>query len=85
MTGPRSFQWYKPLLAALSGFLGGVYFTYTGESLSWRADTFGGDPLLPVQALFDIHPLLGIGFFTAGAFGLVWAGQSLELTDSRSD
>jgi len=74
----RSPQWYRPLVAGLFGFLGGIYFVYTGDTLSWRVEALGGDPLLPVRALFDLHPLLGLTLFTATAFGVVWFEQYLE-------
>lgn len=65
--------WFRLALGTLFGFLGGVYFMYTGESLSWRADAVpGDDPLLPVGALFDIHPVVGLAFFTAVGFGAGW-------------
>jgi hypothetical protein len=76
MTARRS--WIRPWIAGLFGLLGGVYFTYTGETLSWRLEALGGDPFLPVSLLFEIHPLLGIAFFAVGAFGAVRIGQYLE-------
>ena len=68
--------WYRPILGGLFGFLGGVYFMYTGNSLSWRAG--GDDPLLPMEALFDIHPLFGLTIFTAVGFGIGWLEWRLE-------
>lgn len=65
--------WFRIALATAFGFVGGVYFMYTGGSLSWRASAFPDDePLLPVDVLFDIHPVVGLGFFTLGGFVLGW-------------
>jgi len=73
MSDQNSIGWFRLALGTLFGFLGGVYFMYTGESLSWRADAVPGDgPLLPVGALFDIHPVVGLALFTAVGFGAGW-------------
>jgi len=73
----RSLPWYRrssPWIGALSGFGGGVYYAYTGNSLG-RAS---GDPLLPVGVLFDIHPLVGIILFTLLGFSAGWVLRYVE-------
>lgn len=64
--------WYdrsSPWIGALFGCFGGIYTAITGDYLSWRTS---GDPLLPMAALFDIHPLLGVAVFTLIGFGAGW-------------
>jgi H+/Cl- antiporter ClcA len=65
----------SPWIGALFGLFGGIYTALTGDYLTWR--TYG-DPLLPMNALFDSHPLLGIAVFTLIGFAAGWIIRWIE-------
>jgi hypothetical protein len=76
---PRSsLPWYhrlSPWLGGLFGFLGALYTISTGEYLSWRM--IGEEPLLPMDTLFEVYPLLGIAVFTVVGFSIGWLERYL--------
>jgi hypothetical protein len=70
--------WYtraSPWIGALCGFFGGIYTAHTGNYLTWRTS---GDPLLPMNVLFDIHPLFGIAVFIFIGFAAGWINRWIE-------
>jgi hypothetical protein len=70
--------WYarsSPWIGALCGFFGGIYTAHTGNYLTWRTT---GDPLLPTNTLFDIHPLFGVAIFTLIGFAAGWINRYID-------
>ncbi|WP_254840100.1 hypothetical protein [Natronomonas marina] len=66
---------WSPWIGALFGLFGGIYTALTGDYLTWRVY---GDPVLPMDALFDIHPLLGIAVFILIGFAAGWIIRLLD-------
>jgi hypothetical protein len=67
MARQEGFAWHRLIIGGASGFAGAFYFMETGRMLSKHSTE--KEPIIPLDVLFDIHPVVGIAFFTA--FGLV--------------
>jgi len=79
MTRERWHRWYhrkSTWICGGFGFVAGLYFLATGDTLRWPAGI--GDPIFSVYTLFDVHPLLGLGVLTAGGFAVGWLEWHVE-------